>query len=132
MENKVKTDRCDSRKFVHLLVIELLKSVYVPTEEELYHLQVLRRRSQLIQDRIRAQSRIKAELRFYGIDIPTSRGKWSKTYVRNLCSIRFGNKWMQESFNRLLETYDLLYTQVDKQTRLIKELAKHTVIRKSC
>ena len=31
---------------------------------------------------------------------------------------------MQESFNRLLETYDFLCTQVDKQTRLIKELAK--------
>jgi transposase len=125
--NKVKTDRRDSRKLAHLLVKELLKSVYVPTEEELYHRQVLRRRSQLIQDRIRTQNRIKAELRFYGVDIPVTRGKWSKTYVRNLCSMTFNNKWIQESFNRLLETYDFLCTQVDKQTRLIKELAKTPV-----
>ena len=122
--NRVKTDRRDSRKLAHLLAKELLKSVYVPTQEELYHRQVLRRRIQLIQDRVRTQNRIKAELRFYGIDIPVTRGKWSKTYARNLWNIRFGNRWLQESFSRLLEEYNFLCVQIEKQTRLLKELAQ--------
>jgi hypothetical protein len=41
--------------------------VWVPSEEELYHRQVIRRRRQLVRDRVRTQRRIKAELRFSGI-----------------------------------------------------------------
>ena len=123
--NRVKTDRKDSRKLARLLAKDLLKQVYVPTEEELFHRQVLRRRTQLIQDRVRTQNRIKAELRFYGIDIPSPRGKWSLIYLSNLKRIRFGNRWIQESFNRLIEMYEFLSTQIKEQTYLLLELAKH-------
>lgn len=122
--NRVKTDRKDSRKLAHLLAKDLLKQVHVPTQEELYHRQVLRRRTQIIQDRVRTQNRIKAELRFYGIDIPAPQGKWSLTYLGNLKRIRFGNRWIQESFGRLLETYEFLSDQIKQQTQLLKELAK--------
>ncbi len=123
--NRVKTDRKDSRKLANLLAKDLLKQVYVPTQEELYHRQVLRRRTQLIQDRVRSQNRIKAELRFYGIDIPTPQGKWSTTYLNNLKRIRFGNRWIQESFDHLIEMYEFLTVQIKKQTNLLLELAKH-------
>jgi transposase len=122
--NRVKTDRKDSRKLAHLLAKDLLKEVYVPSEEELFHRQVLRRRTQLIQDRVRTQNRIKAELRFYGIDIPSPRGKWTLIYMNNLKRIRFGNRWIQESFNRLIEQYEFLSIQIQEQTRLLLELAK--------
>ncbi len=125
--NRVKTDRKDSRKLAHLLAKDLLKHVYVPTQEELYHRQVLRRRTQLIQDRVRTQNRIKAELRFYGIDIPAPHGKWSLIYLGNLKRIRFGNRWIQESFNRLIEMYEFLSGQIQEQTRLLMELAKKTL-----
>lgn len=122
--NRVKTDRKDSRKLAHLFAKDLLKEVYVPTKEELYHRQVLRRRTQLIQDRVRTQNRIKAELRFYGIDISSPRGKWSLIYMNNLKRIRFGNRWIQESFNRLIEMYEFLSVQIKEQTRLLLELAQ--------
>ncbi len=125
--NRVKTDRKDSRKLANLLAKDLLKHVYVPTEEELYHRQVLRRRTQLIQDRVRTQNRIKAELQFYGIDIPSPRGKWSQIYLGNLKRIRFGNRWIQESFKRLIEMYEFLSAQIQEQTRLLKELAKESL-----
>ena len=48
--------------------------VWVPSEEELYHRQVIRRRRQLVRDRVRTQSRIKAELRFHGIHLEEPRG----------------------------------------------------------
>ena len=68
--NRVKTDRRDSRKLAYFLAKGMLKRVWVPTQEERYHRQVIRRRRQFVGDRIRTQSRIKAELRLYGIDLP--------------------------------------------------------------
>ena len=122
--NRVKTDRRDSRKLAHFLAKGMLKRVWVPTEKERYHRQVIRRRRQLIGDRIRTQSRIKAELRLYGIDIPEPQSKWTKIYLGNLGRIRFNNRWMQESFKRLLELYCFLDKQIIKQTDLLRKLSE--------
>jgi transposase len=122
--NRVKTDRRDSSKLAHLLAKGMLKRVWVPSEEERYHRQVIRRRRQLVQDRVRTQSRIKAELSFYGIHLEEPRGRWTQIYFESLRSIRFGNRWMQESFNRLLEQYEFLSVQIDKQTQLLRELSE--------
>jgi transposase len=122
--NRVKTDRRDSSKLAHLLAKGMLKRVWVPSEEELYHRQVIRRRRQLVRDRVRTQSRIKAELRFYGIHLEEPRGQWTQIYFETLRRLRFGNRWMQESFNRLLEQYEFLSAQIDKQTQLLRELSE--------
>jgi transposase len=122
--NRVKTDRRDSRKLARLLAKELLKCVCVPSEEERFHRQVIRRRHQLVGDRVRTQNRIKSELYFYGIDLPAVRGKWSQVYFTNLQRIKFKNNWMQQSFNQLLEQYEFLCAQIAKQTQLLKRLAQ--------
>ena len=122
--NRVKTDRRDSRKLALLLAKGMLKRVSVPGKEERFHRQVIRRRRQLIGDRVRTQNRIKAELRFYGIDIRSSKGKWSKTYFENLRRLRFDSRWMQESFGQLLEEYEFLSRRIEKQTELLRELSK--------
>ena len=127
--NRVKTDRRDSSKLAHLLAKGMLKRVWVPSEEELYHRQVIRRRRQLVRDRVRTQSRIKAELRFYGIRLEEPRGRWTQIYFETLRGIRFGNRWMQESFNRLLEQYEFLSAQIDKQTQLLRELSETALYR---
>ena len=85
---------------------------------------VIRRRRQLVRDRVRTQSRIKAELRFYSIHLEEPRGRWTQIYFETLQNIRFGNRWMQESFNRLLEQYEFLSAQIDKQTQLLRELSE--------
>lgn len=122
--NRVKTDRRDSRKLAHFLAKGLLKEIWVPSEQERYQRQVIRRRRQLIGDRVRTQNRIKAELRFFGIEIPDSIGKWSCAYVTNLHRLQFHDRWMQESFDRLLEQYDFLTELIKKQTKILEELAK--------
>ncbi len=122
--NKVKTDRKDSRKLARLLANGLLKAVWVPSKEELYHRTVIRRRHQIMQDRIRFQHRIVSELRLYGIKLADARYKWSKAYVSNLKRFRFGDRWMQESFNRLLREYDFLCEELEGQTRLLRELSE--------
>jgi transposase len=98
--------------------------VWVPSAEERFHRQVIRRRRQLVGDRVRTQNRIKSELCFYGIDLPAPQGQWSKVYFANLQRIKFKDRWMQQSFNQLLEQYDFLCAQIDKQTQLLKQLAK--------
>lgn len=127
--NRVKTDRRDSRKLSHLLAKGLLKRVWVPSQEELYHRQVLRRRRKLIGDRVRTQNRIKSELAFYGIHLPAPRGPWTQIYLGNLQRVRFGNRWMQQSFNCLLEQYGFLAGLIDKQTCMLKDLAKTPLYR---
>jgi len=125
--NYVKTDRRDSRKLAHLLAKGLLKRVWVPTPQQRYERQVIRRRKQLIADRVRTQNRIKAELRFYGIDLPAPTGQWSRAYFENLQRLQFGNQWMQESFTRLLEEYQFLTDQIQKQTKLLRSLSETPV-----
>jgi len=127
--NHVKTDRRDSRKLAYFLAKGLLKRVWVPTEEERYHRQVVRRRRQLVGDRVRVQNRIKAELRFYGINLPDVEGKWTRAYVENLRRLRFNNRWMQESFQRLIEEYDFISAEVVKQTKVLHELAEDEMYR---
>ena len=127
--NKVKTDRRDSRKLAHFLAKGMLKRVWVPTEKGRYHRQVIRRRRQLVRDRIRTQSRIKSELKLYGFDLSAPHGKRTNIYLANLGRIRFNNRWMQESFNRLLEQYHFLDGQIKKQTDLLRELSETVLYR---
>jgi transposase len=122
--NRVKTDRRDSRKLAEYLAKGILKRVWVPSAEERCHRQVIRRRRQLIGDRVRTQNRIKAELRFYGIEVEAPTGRWSKAYIENLERLRFDNRWMQESFGRLLEEYHFLSTQIERQTLVLRELSE--------
>ena len=127
--NKVKTDRRDSRKLAHFLAKGMLKRVWVLTEKERYHRQVIRRRRQLIGDRIRSQSRIKAELQLHGLNLSAPHGKWTKIFLGNLGRIRFNNRFMQESFKRLLEQYHFLDEQIAKQTELLRELSETKLYR---
>jgi len=122
--NHVKTDRRDSQKLARLLSKGLLKRVVVPTEQERHHRHVVRRRRQLANDRVRVQNRIKADLRFYGIEFPDCRGRWSTIYLENLSRLHWNDRWIEESFHRLLEQYEFLTEQIKKQTQLISELAE--------
>jgi transposase len=122
--NRVKTDRRDSKKLALFLSQGVLIGIVVPSGEERSHLAVIRRRHQLVKDCVRTQLRIKAEFRFHDLPFPEIKGKWSKTFVENLHKFQFKDRWLQESFQRLLAQYDHLIEEIAKQTKLIEELAK--------
>jgi len=123
--NRVKTDRKDSLKLASFLKSGDLTAVYVPSPEERAHRQVSRRRRQFIQDRVRIQNRIKAELRFTGLELPRERtGKWSQVFVDRLRALRFPDPYQQASFENLLEHYDQTSELVSRQTDLLKELSR--------
>jgi len=108
----------------HLLAKGLLKRIFVQNKQECYYRQVVRRRRQLIGDRIRVQNRIKSELCFHGIDLLDPTGKWTKKYLENLVRFRFEDRFMQESFNCLLDQYRFIVEQIKKQDALIHELSE--------
>lgn len=123
--NRVKTDRKDSFKLADYLIKNELTSIYVPTPEERAHRQVSRRRRQFIQDRIRVQNRIKAELRFMGLELPEeSKGKWTQVFVDKLRKIRISDRYQKDSFDNLLDQYGQLCELVAQQTAMLKELAQ--------
>ncbi len=123
--NLVKTDRIDSFKLADYLRKDLLSSIYVPTPQERSHRQVSRRRRQFIKDRVRVQLRIKAELRYMGIDMPEeSTGRWSGKFVTALGDVHLEDPYAQESFENMLEQYADLCEQVHRQTRMLWQLAE--------
>lgn len=124
--NKVKTDRLDSNRLAELLQAGLLKRVHVPTPEERAHREVARRRRQLLEDRVRTQNRIKAQLRLSSIEVdhePT--GAWSARFLRELDALQLGDAYQQHSFQVLLEQYHFLATQIDALTEQLRGLAEH-------
>jgi len=114
--NHVKTDKRDSRKLAYLLSKNMLKKVWVPSQQQCGHRQVLRRRQKLIGDRMRVQHRIKSELSFYGITIAMPTGLWTARFVKQLQEISFDDPHHQQSFWILLEEYEFLNKLVEQQT----------------
>lgn len=121
--NHVKTDRRDSRKLANFLSKRILKAVCVPDPELCAHRQTLRRRQQLLSDRIRVQQRIKSELSFWGLSIASPCGPWTVSFYNRLKEIVFGNSYMNQSFIALLNEYEYLNRLIEQQTGLLKELA---------
>lgn len=121
--NRVKTDKLDSSKLAFHLSRRLLKRVWVPDVEARGHRQVIRRRRQLVGDRVRLQCRIKSELSCFGIEVPERRGRWSETFVASLWRLRIGDRWQTESFQRLLMEYQEVNGLIAAQTLLLKELS---------
>lgn len=121
--NRVKTDKRDSRKLSWLLSRGMLSSIWVPGKAHRSHRQVLRRRRQLVQDRTRLQSRVKAELALHGMSVSTGPGRWTGRVVTELATIKFADRWAQDSYMRLLTMYRLVTEQLAAQTRLLRELA---------
>lgn len=121
--NRVKTDKRDSRKLAWLLSLGMLKGVWVPDESQRGHRQVLRRRRQLVQDRVRLQSRIKGELALHGLTVCSGPGRWTGPLLERLRQVRLADPWAQASYERLLMMYDLVSEQLLLQTQLLRELS---------
>lgn len=122
--NKVKTDRLDSDRLAQLLQAGLLKEVHVPTPEERAHRQLARRRRQLLQDRVRTQNRIKAELRLNEIELPREpQGHWSQRFVMTLRQLRLPDPWQQRAFESLLAELAFLSQQLATLSLALRELS---------
>jgi transposase len=123
--NKVKTDKRDSRKLARLLEGNLLKRVYVLSEEDRGDRELLRTRRQVVEHRNDVARQIKSKLLFYGIGCPFSgKGGWSKGFIRWLKGLNL--KWgaVKVSLQTLVELYEYLTGQIVALNRKVVELSR--------
>ena len=121
--NRIKTDRRDSVKLAQLAAQDQAVRVWVPALSGRYEREVLRERRRLLRQVRQVQCQIKALLHCYGLKIASRPGRWSERFVSCLYQQRFDNRFMQESFERLLERYQFLRGQIIAQNGLVRDLA---------
>jgi len=128
--NKVKTDKRNSRKLAKLLENNLLKRVYVLTEEDRVDRELLRTRRQIVEHRKDVARQIKSKLLFYGISSPFApRHGWGQSYLQWLKGLDLGREGLRVCFESLIELYDYLTDQLLKMNQRVKELSQSSKYR---
>jgi transposase len=123
--NKVKTDKRDSRKLARLLESNMLKRVYVLSEEDRADRELVRTRRQILEHRTDVMRQIKSKLLFHGIQSPfTGKHKWTNRYVKWLKELQFEHEVLKVSFDSLIELYADLSSQLMKSSKKVIELSK--------
>ena len=123
--NKVKTDKRDSRKLAKLLESNMLKRVYVLSEEDRANRELLRTRRQLMEHRSDVMRQIKSKLLFHGIKPPfPQRQSWTQRYVKWLRELHCEHDAVKVSFDALLDLYDYLDSQVTRMSKKVIALSR--------
>jgi len=124
--NRVKTDKRDSRKLARLLESNMLKKVYVLSEEDRADRELVRTRRQLLEHRGDVRRQIKSKLLFYGIKSPFSnkRESWPKRYVEWLRELTFEHAVLKVPFESLIDLYEYLSSQVMKISKQVVALSR--------
>jgi transposase len=101
--NKVKTDRRDSHKLAKLLESNVLKRVYVLSEQDRIDREPLRTRRQIVEHRNDVARQIKSKLLFYGISSPFApRHGWGQSYLQWLKGLDLRREGLRACFDSLI------------------------------
>jgi transposase len=124
--NRVKTDKRDSRKLAKLLESNMLKQVYVLTEEERSHRELVRTRRQLLEHRSDVMRQIKSKLLFHGIEYPLKKDiGWTRSYVKWLKELACEQVVLKISLEVLIELYEYLTQQLKGITEKLILLSRN-------
>jgi transposase len=123
--NKVKTDKKDSRKLAKLLENNMLKRVYVLSEEERAHRELLRTRRQIVNHRNDVAKQIKSKLLFHGVKSPLpGKQRWKKKYINWIKALTLDHVVMKISFESLIELYEYLTKQIITISKKVVKLSQ--------
>ena len=120
---KVKTDKKDSKKLALLLEADMLKEVFVLSEEQRMHRELLRTRRQLVEHRTSIIKQIKSKFLYYSIE-PEEAGKreWTAKQIKSILGFGFPHEALKKAVEALLEMYGqltLAIRSLNKETRLL-------------
>jgi transposase len=123
--NKVKTDKRDSRKLARLLEGNMLKRVYVLSEEDRADRELLRTRRQMVEHRNDVARQIKSKLLFHGVRCSFSgKGGWSQGFIRWLKGLNLRWATVKVSLQSLIDLYEYLTGQIGVLNRKVAELSR--------
>src|SRR5215510_2525252 len=120
--DKVKTDRRDSKKLAIALADGRLRGIYVPTEEEELARLLPRTRAQIVEHRATIARQIKAKLHQFGLIAPSSRRMISNRYLREIAAWSLPPE-LRVSLTLLAEQWRFATRQLIEIRRLLREQA---------
>jgi len=121
--DKVKTDRRDSKKLAIDLADGRLRGIYVPTEAEELARLLPRTRAQIVEHRATLARQIKAKLHQFGLIAPSSRRMISNRYLREIATWSLPPE-LSVSLTLLAEQWRFATRQLIEMRRLLREQAQ--------
>jgi transposase len=121
--DKVKTDRRDSKKLAIDLADGRLRGIYIPTEAEELARLLPRTRAQIVEHRATIARQIKAKLHQFGLIAPASRRLISHRYLREIAAWSLPPE-LQVSLTLLAEQWRFATRQLIEMRRLLREQAQ--------
>lgn len=118
-----KSDRLDAEKLAIYASQNLLRPIYVLTEQEDHDRSIFRNRDRIVGDIRRIKNRIKGRLLYNGIPEPEGLQYWSKSSLQLLSALDLAKELRQEMDDMLSELSHLTKT-LQKATRRLEELSK--------
>ena len=126
--DKVKTDRRDSKKLALDLADGRLRGIYVPTEAEELARLLPRTRAQLVEHRATLARQIKAKLHQFGLIAPGSRRLLSNRYLREIAAWSLPAE-LRVSLTLLAEQWRFVTRQLIEMRRLLRaQAAAHAAL----
>ena len=121
-----KTDKVDSRKIAKGLRNNELNCIFIPDEQLESDRQLLRSRTKIVRDTTSVKNRIKAFLKFKGINIPGDykSNKWSKKFISWLQSIELNSISSKAAFGSYVDELIFLLEKQKQLNQAIESLAK--------
>jgi len=125
-DNVYKTDARDARGIGQALSSGLLKSIFVPHQEQEADRQLVRQRKKLWADLVRCKNRIKAFLDYMGIVVPDrfDNPNWSLNFIRWLRELEFEHVTSRVTLNYQLDEMELLRKQMLSICNAIRKLMR--------
>ncbi len=121
-----KTDKVDSRKIAKGLRNNELNYIFIPDEQLESDRQLLRSRTNIVRDTTSVKNRIKAFLKFKGINIPDDykSNKWSKKFISWLQNIEHNSISSKAAFESYIDELIFLVQKQMQLNKAIETLAK--------
>jgi transposase len=106
-DNRVKTDKRDSRELARFLESNILKKVFIHREEERLYRELIRTRRQLLEHRGCVARQIKNKLLFYNISSPFPiRYGWGRPYIQWLKNLPRQSTYLRGSLDIFAQNVD--------------------------
>ena len=124
-----KTDAVDSKKLAVSLRAKQLKGIYTPDREALEIRSLIRLKNSITKDMTRQKNRIKSQLRYLGIAMPTEYlepySHWSKRFLNWLREVEMSTPSGRHTMDILIMQLEALREQKAEMTRKLRALS-HT------
>ena len=128
--DKVKTDRRDSKKQAEQLSRGVLQGIHIPTEEEELARVLTRTREQVVEQRARVATQIKSKLHYFGIMSFDDKRAVTESYLKGLEGKDLPEE-LSYGLGLLIAQWRFLTVQLqDIAKKLEKQAAQHTGLEK--